>query len=80
MKIMMRDGREFAGTPVAIVKAMQGIAFGVEHLSLSQYVDWVAANTKKFENVTLDVAGADDAAKAEALVQAMINNGLAGEP
>ena len=60
MKIIMRDDREFVGTPVQIVRAMKDIAFGVEHLNLAQYIDWVVANAKKFELVELKVAGKTD--------------------
>ncbi len=76
MKIVMRDGRPFEGTPVEIVKGMQFIAFGVDHLSLSEYIDWVAANARKFEGVELKVAGATEELKAAALVREMIANGL----
>ncbi len=79
MKIRMRDGREFEGTPVEIVRGMQGIAFGVEHLSLAEYVDWVAANAKRVENIDLAVSGETDEAKAEALVRAMVDKVLAVE-
>jgi hypothetical protein len=75
----MRDGREFEGTPVEIVRGMQGIAFGVEHLSLAEYVDWVAANAKRVENIDLAVSGETDEAKAEALVRAMVDKVLAVE-
>ncbi len=47
MKIMMRDGRVFQGTPKQIVQAMQDIAMPVQHLSLSEYMEWVAANALK---------------------------------
>ena len=77
MKIGMRDGREFEGTPVEIVRAMKGLAWDAEKLSLSEYIDWVAANAKKFEDVQLDVAGESEEKKAEALVQAMLDQGLA---
>lgn len=73
MKIVMRDGLEFEGTPVEIVRAMQGMAFGAEGQSLSEYIDGVAACAKKFEDVVLNVAGPDEAVKAEALVRAMLD-------
>ncbi len=79
MKIRMRDGREFEGTPVEIVRGMQGIAFGVEHLSLAEYIEWVAANAKRVENVDLAVSGESEEAKAEALVRAMVDKVLAVE-
>ena len=77
MKIEMRDGRRFEGTPVQIVQAMRSIAFGVEQMNLSEYIDWVAAQALKFEGVELRVAGDDEAAKAAALVGAMLDAGLA---
>ena len=79
MKIRMRDGLEFEGTATEIVQGMKSLAFNAEHLSLGAYVDSVAANALKFEGISLDVAGSDDAAKAAALVRAMIDNGLAGD-
>lgn len=76
-KILMRDGHTFEGDAVAIVQAMKAMAFGVEHLSLADYIDFVAASALKFEEIALDVGGANEAAKAEALVQAMLANELA---
>jgi hypothetical protein len=76
MKIIMRDDREFVGTPVQIVRAMKDIAFGVEHLNLAQYIEWVVANAKKFEEVELKVAGTTDDELSAALVDEMIRAGL----
>jgi len=76
MEIVMRDGRVFKGTPVEIVRDMKEIAFGVEQLSLNEYIDWVAANAKKFEDVELRVAGETEEAKAASLVAEMIRTGL----
>ena len=78
-KIMMRDGHTFEGDAVAIVQAMKAMAFGVEHLSLADYIDFVAASALKFEEITLDASGANEAEKAEALVQAMLAKELAVE-
>nr|BDT31994.1 hypothetical protein MFMH1_16630 [Myxococcus sp. MH1] len=77
MVIEMRDGRVLQGTPVQIVRAMQDIAFGVERLSLSEYVDWVVANAQRFESVALRVQGDTDEAKAASLVDEMVREGLA---
>jgi hypothetical protein len=76
MKIIMRDEREFVGTPVQIVRAMQDIAFGVENLNLAQYIEWVVANAKKFEEVELKVAGKTDDELSASLVDEMIRAGL----
>lgn len=76
MKIIMRDDREFVGTPVQIVRAMKNIAFGVEHLNLAQYIEWVVANAKKFELVELKVTGKTDEELSAALVAEMVRAGL----
>jgi hypothetical protein len=76
MKIMMRDERLFQGTPVQIVQAMKFIAFGVDHLSLIEYTDWVAANARKFEDVELKITGATDEERCASLVGEMIRTGL----
>ena len=76
MKITMRDDREFVGTPVQIVRAMKDIAFGVEHLNLAQYIEWVVANAKKFEEVELKVTGKTDDELSAGLVDQMIRAGL----
>lgn len=77
MKIEMRDGRRFQGTPLQIVQSMRSIAFGVDHLDLLTYLDWVATQALKFEGVELAVGGDDDETKAAALVSAMVDAGLA---
>ncbi|AKQ68194.1 hypothetical protein A176_005106 [Myxococcus hansupus] len=77
MVIVMRDGRVFQGTAVQIVKGMQDIAFGVERLSLPEYIDWVVANAQRVESVALRVQGETGDEKAASLVQEMLRTGLA---
>lgn len=79
MKIVMRDGRVFQGTALQIVKAMQDIAFGVEQMTLDQYIDWVVENARRFEEVELAAKGATTEERAEALVGEMVAKGLAGK-
>ncbi len=79
MEIVMRDGRVFKGTPVEIVRDMKEIAFGVEQLTLSEYIDWVAANARKFEDVELRIVGATEEEMAASLVAEMIRTGLTQE-
>jgi hypothetical protein len=76
MKIIMRDDREFVGTPVQIVRGMKDIAFGVEQLTLAQYIEWVVANARKFEEVELKVSGTNDDELAASLVDEMVRAGL----
>lgn len=77
MKIELRDGRVFEGTPIEIVRAMQGLAFGVEHLTLGQYVAWVASNARTFENVDLRLADGSEEEQATSLVDEMLRARLA---
>jgi hypothetical protein len=77
MKIVMRDGRVFQGTALQIVKAMQDIAFGVDQMTLGQYIDWVVQNALRFEEVELVVSGATTEERATTLVEAMVASGLA---
>ena len=71
MKIVMRDNRVFEGTPLQIVRAMQARAFGVEGLSVRQYIEWVAANARKFEAVELVIQGETEDELAAAFVAEM---------
>ena len=77
MTITMRDGRVFQGTALQIVKAMQDIAFGVDDFTVPQYIEWVVANARKFEEVELDVKGETDEELAASLVDEMVRAGLA---
>jgi hypothetical protein len=76
MKIVMRDGRVFQGTALQIVRAMQDIAFGVEDFTIPQYVEWVATNARKFEEVELNAKGETDEDLAVSLVDEMLRTGL----
>ena len=77
MKIVMRDGRVFQGTAIQIVRDMKSIAFGVDRQSLSEYIDWVAAQALRLEGVDVCIAGNTDEAKAGALLAELIRTGLA---
>ncbi|HEU4532467.1 MAG TPA: hypothetical protein VFS00_00070 [Polyangiaceae bacterium] len=77
MKLVMRDGRVFQGTPLQIVKAMQDIAFGVGDFTVPAYIAWVVDNARRFEGVELVAAGETDDALATSLVEEMLRTGLA---
>jgi len=77
MNITMRDGRVFSGTAIQIVKAMQDIAFGVEQMTVDQYIDWVVQNARRFEEVELAVVGETSEERAKSLVAEMLAKGLA---
>ena len=77
MRIVMRDGRVFQGTALQIVRAMQDIAFGVGDFTTAQYIDWVVDNTRRFEELELQITGDTDDERAQALVDEMLKHGLA---
>jgi hypothetical protein len=79
-KIIMRDGRAIEGTPLEIVRAMKDLAFGVEHLSLGQYIDSCVADAMKFEGVAMKVPLGTDEERATALVDEMLRTGLTLRP
>jgi hypothetical protein len=79
MMIVMRDERTFSGTAIEIVRALHDTAFGVEKLTLSEYVDWVVANALEFEGVVLNCSGNSDEEKATALVSEMLRERLCFE-
>jgi hypothetical protein len=74
---MMRDGRVFQGTPKQIVQAMQDIAMPAQHLSLTEYMAWVADNALRFEGVELRHDGETDEERAKSLVASMLEAELA---
>ena len=76
MKIITRDGRVFQGTPLQIVQAMKAIAFGVEGMTIDEYIDWVVGNTRRFEGVELKLSGGTTDERARSLVELMIAKAL----
>ena len=77
MRIVTRDERVLEGTPLQIVQAMKGMAFGVEGFTMRQYIEWVVANAERFEGVVLKVEGGTDEELVASLVAEMILAGLA---
>lgn len=74
---IVNDGRVLDGTAEQIVQQLQYIAFGKEETSMSEYVDWLAAQVARQEGVELKVEGATGRDKAAALVKAMVEAELA---
>jgi hypothetical protein len=79
MKIVMRDGRVFQGTPLQIVKALQDIAFGAEAFTTPKYVEWVVANARRLDEVEIDVKGETDEELAASLIAEMLRTRLAAK-
>jgi len=74
---IVSDGRVLEGTTEQIVQQLQYLAFGKEEATLAEYVDWLAAQVARQEGIELKVDGTTGREKAAALVNAMIEAGLA---
>lgn len=77
MKIVLKDGRVFAGTALQIVQAMQRLGFGVDQFTIPQYAEWVAANALRCDDVALAIKGETDEEIAASLVEEMLKTNLA---
>ncbi|MDY0002076.1 MAG: hypothetical protein RBU30_12330 [Polyangia bacterium] len=78
MRIRMTgDGRVFEGTPKQIVEAMKFIAFGQEHRTLIEYIDWAVGQLQRLEGTELDIKGDTEEDRSASLVEAMLGAGLA---
>lgn len=71
MKIEMKDGRVLMGTELQIIEQMRSLAFGMEGASTREYVDFVVEQTERFEEIKLNVAGANDDELAHSLIAEM---------
>jgi hypothetical protein len=71
------DGRVLEGTAKQIVEAMQYVAFGQQDRTLTEYIDWAAEMASRMNEVDLRITGSTDEERAESLVRAMLEAGLA---
>jgi len=71
------DGRVLQGTAKQIVEAMQYVAFGQQDRTLTEYIDWAAEQASRMNEVDLRITGNSDEERAESLVRAMLEAGLA---
>lgn len=77
MRIRVQDGRVYEGTPMQIVQSMKSIALGAPRMTLSEYVDWVAARAGSIEGAPLVIDGTNDHERCEHLVSRLLELGLA---
>jgi hypothetical protein len=56
---------------------MQCTAFGVDDLSIGDYLDWIVKQAERFESKTLSIEGVTDEQKAVSFVKSMVATGLA---
>ncbi len=76
-RLMIADGRVLEGTAKQIAEAMHALAFGQDHRTLSEYIDWAVDQARRLNDLDLTVEGDTDDAKAASLVRAMLAAGLA---
>ena len=79
MRIELRDGEKFNGSPLKIVTQMKGSTMFSDVKTIREYVDMVLRNAKMVENVELMVKGNTDEELARSLVSELIERGLARE-
>ncbi|HOY64900.1 MAG TPA: hypothetical protein PLS19_09135 [bacterium] len=79
MRIILRDGEKFSGSPLKIVTLMKGSTMFSDVKTIREYVDMVLRNAKMVENVELMVKGNTDEELAHSLVGELIAHGLAKE-
>ena len=79
MRIELRDGEKFNGSPMKIVAQMKGSTMFSDVKTIREYVDMVLRNAKMVENVELTVKGNTDEELARSLVSELIERGLAKE-
>jgi len=79
MRIELRGGEKFTGSPMKIVTQMKGSTMFSDVRTIREYVDMVLRNAKMMENVELTVKGNTDEELARSLVSELIERGLARE-
>ena len=79
MRIELRDGEKFSGSPMKIVAQMKGSTMFSDVKTIREYVDMVLRNAKMVENVELTVKGNTDEELARSLVDDLVERGLARE-
>jgi hypothetical protein len=77
MKIRMGDGRVLQGTAHQIVGAMKDIAFGVDGMTLSEFIDHSVDNLRHLQGPELSITGETEQERAASLVSEMLRVGLA---
>ncbi len=79
MRIILRGGEKFSGSPLKIVTLMKGSTMFSDVKTIREYVDMVLRNAKMVENVELMVKGNTDEELARSLIGELIAHGLAKE-
>lgn len=74
---LLRDGREFEGTALQIVREMQSLAFGADDKSVDEYIYWMVDHLQKFEGITVSIVGNHTESIAESFIDEIVAHGLA---
>jgi len=77
MTIIMRDGKQYNGSPLNIIKDMKHFAFYAKGFSIPEYIRSVVQGAAKWEGKHLVVTGETEDELALSLVEEMIRVGLA---
>ena len=78
MKVVLAGSSDvLEGEPADIVRAMQARAFGVDDLSLGEYIDWIVVQTRERVGVNLVVDGRTSPERTASLLEALVAHGLA---
>ena len=79
MRIELRGGERFSGSPLKIVARMKGSTMFSDVKTIREYVDMVLRNAKMVEGVELAVKGNTDDELARSLIGELVARGLARE-
>ncbi len=79
MRIELKGGEKFSGSPMKIVTQMKGSTMFSDVRTIREYVDMVLRNAKMMENIELTVKGNTDEELTRSLVSELIERGLARE-
>ena len=79
MRIILRDGEKFSGSPLKIVALMKGSSMFSDVKTIREYMDMVLRNAKMVENIELNIKGNTDDELARSLIGELIAHGLAKE-
>lgn len=77
MKITLRDGRVFSGTPLQIVQGMRAVAFNKSDATLDQYIEFVADNVRRNDELSITVPPGTEEERSASLIAELQRIGFA---
>lgn len=79
MRLELKGGDIFEGSPLEIVTRMKGSTMFSDVKTIREYLDMTLRNSKMTENVEFSVVGNSDEELARSLVNQLLEHGLARE-